>query len=168
MTSSSSPSSSLPPSPLVAPPSPPPPPPPKDFNQYRTPPLRYLGYANELGETAKPLLPPTLKYLYHASYAVAFTYVLADSDRCVELKEEGKDGKVVFADAVVWQTAASVVIPGFFINRIVSLTNEAAKKGGVRGKMWGSAAGLASIPFIIQPIDTGVDWVMDTTFRKWF
>ena len=127
-----------------------------------------MGYANELGETAKPLLPPTLKYLYHASYAVAVGYVLLDSKRCVELSPDEKSDVIVFADAVIWQTAASVAIPGLIINRIVSGVNGAAKAGGVRSKMVGSVVGLLSIPAIIHPIDTGVDYVMDNTFRRWF
>jgi fission process protein 1 len=139
-------------------------------NPYRQVPLRYLGYANELGESAKPLLPPSLKYLYHFSYAVAGTYVFADSAKCVELEPptSKKDPKVVFCDALLWQTAASVVIPGLVINRIVAGVNVAAKSAGLRGKFFGTMAGLASIPLIIHPIDHGVEVVMDNTFRKWF
>ncbi len=54
--------------------SPPPPPPPVDW--FRDTPLRYLGYANELGESFRPLIH---KSVVHASYGVAIAYVLADT-----------------------------------------------------------------------------------------
>lgn len=31
-----------------------------------------------------------------------------------------------------------------------------------------TAIGLAAIPFIVQPIDSGVDTLMNKTFRRWF
>lgn len=30
-----------------------------------------------------------------------------------------------------------------------------------------TAAGLGCIPFIVHPIDNGVDWLMDSTLRKY-
>lgn len=154
------------PSPPLPTTTPTPPTPPPATNQYRQPPLRYLGYANELGEAFHPVLPPSLKLLYPASYAVAMAYVLADSKRCVELKPPGQSGGAVFADALLWQTAASVAIPGFVIGQIVKASNRAAAKGGVRSKMVGTFVGLASIPLIISPIDHGVDYVMDNSIRN--
>ncbi len=138
-------------------------------NPYRDPPLRYLGYANELGEASKPLLGPgPLRHLYPLSYLVALSYVALDGYECARLAPDRKAAAA--ADAVLWQTAASVVVPGFVINRIVGATNRAVEGGGApkwaRRKWAGSLAGVAAIPFIIKPIDFLVDEVMDFTVRR--
>jgi len=100
--------------------------------------VRYLGYANELGESFRPIVPG----LVVPSYLVAFGYVLGDT-----LDKAGKahakavaDGlsarkkTAVVADAtfdtLAWQTMASVVIPGFTINRVVRSENK--RKLGVQ------------------------------------
>ena len=95
------------------------------------------------------------------SYAVAGTYVAIDSlDKARrEYSRSGDVSKslVEGSDALVWQTFASVVIPGFTINRVV----KAAKVGfgsapklarALRG-FGPTLVGLAVIPFIIHPID---------------
>lgn len=47
----------------------------KEFDIYRDSKLRYCGYANEIGESFRPLIP---KIFVHLSYAVAVCYVLAE------------------------------------------------------------------------------------------
>ena len=42
---------------------------------YRDTPVRYLGYANEVGESFRHLFPRLVK----PSYGVAFAYVFADA-----------------------------------------------------------------------------------------
>ena len=73
-------------------------------------------------------------------------------------------------DALLWQSFASVIVPGFTINRICwstqFLLNRILKMSKTRNQIMTVAVGLVSIPFIIKPIDHGVDFVMDRTFRK--
>lgn len=74
------------------------------------------------------------------------------------------------ADVFIWQMMASVVIPGFTINRLCWATGKILKKNKVKGLpgKWGATmVGLASIPFIIKPIDKFVDYAMDETYRKY-
>ena len=94
--------------------------------------LRYLGYANEIGEAFKRFLPPSL---YKFSYVVAAGYVLADSvDKGMRAfhtwraEQQAKDDPLsadynkepastmpiitAVADTLVWQTFASVAVPG--------------------------------------------------------
>lgn len=47
----------------------------KEFDIYRDSKLRYCGYANEVGESFRPVVP---KVFVHLSYAVAVMYVLAE------------------------------------------------------------------------------------------
>ena len=47
----------------------------QEVDLYRDTPVRYLGYANELGESFRYVTP----WLVKPSYAVAFAYVFADT-----------------------------------------------------------------------------------------
>jgi fission process protein 1 len=73
-------------------------------------------------------------------------------------------------DTLIWQSFASVIIPGITINRICALslyTMKHATKLPAKTRKWlTTGIGLACIPFIIKPIDAFVDFVMDETFRK--
>ena len=81
-------------------------------------------------------------------------------------------------DCLIWQTLASVLIPGYVIHQVVKATKWLTKRrsfakiasigGGKLGKMLPVTAGLCTIPFIVQPIDHGVDLLMNHTFRKVF
>ena len=76
-------------------------------------------------------------------------------------------------DVLVWQTLASVMIPGFVINRIVLATRMIFGLKAIRAvaglslmRFGPTGVGLGAIPFIIHPIDHGVDYLMDNTYRK--
>ena len=76
-------------------------------------------------------------------------------------------------DCLIWQTFASVLVPGAIINRIVAVTRytlalKMLKKAPRIVKSFGATAvGLGAIPFIVHPIDKGVDMVMDASYRKY-
>ena len=156
--------------------------------------VRYLGYANELGESFRPVLPQ----LVVPSYAVAFLYVLGDTvDKGRKAAGAGagagapppQDGDVdgpgagagaaevarlrvmdACSDTLVWQTLASVAIPGFLINRVVKGTTmamPALRLPAVATKWLPTAVGLAMIPLIIHPIDQFVDYLLDSTSRPY-
>lgn len=75
------------------------------------------------------------------------------------------------ADALIWQSFASVIVPGFTINRICAgslyILKRTTKLPKITRKWITTAVGLSSIPFIIKPIDHAVDYAMDNSFRKW-
>ncbi|KAJ8578869.1 hypothetical protein ON010_g331 [Phytophthora cinnamomi] len=99
----------------------------KDKDIWRESLVRYLGYANELGESFRPIVPR----LVVPSYLFAFGYVLGDTvDKASKAHKKAlaegistlkRNAVVVDAtiDTLAWQTMASVVIPGFTINRVV-------------------------------------------------
>ena len=79
------------------------------------------------------------------------------------------------ADTFIWQLFASVLIPGYTINfvakqstRLMTLDIMQKSLKPVVCRYAPTAIGLAAIPFIIHPIDTAVDYVMDRTIRKIF
>eukprot|EP00455_Lapot_gusevi_P027045 TRINITY_DN285_c0_g1_i3.p2 TRINITY_DN285_c0_g1~~TRINITY_DN285_c0_g1_i3.p2 ORF type:complete len:119 (-),score=22.21 TRINITY_DN285_c0_g1_i3:144-500(-) len=73
-------------------------------------------------------------------------------------------------DTGVWQCLASVLIPGFTINRVVAVTKFVTDRSplpSLAKRSIPTAVGLGIIPFIVHPIDHLVDQVMDRTYRKW-
>ena len=144
---------------------------------FRDTPLRYMGYANEVGESFRSLVSPGL---VKASYVVAFGYVFMDVvDKSIKsyrketatnqsnpMKSTSKEA----VDCLVWQTLASVLVPGFTINRICKLSSVLMTRSNVpalmrANKVLTTGIGLASIPFIIHPIDHLIHWIMDASLR---
>ncbi|XP_063171347.1 mitochondrial fission process protein 1 isoform X3 [Candoia aspera] len=143
---------------------------------YRDTWLRYLGYANEVGESFRALVPVSVVW---ASYGVATAYVTADAvDKgkkaaaAAKPLEEGRTTRTAVAvvDTFIWQGLASVVIPGFTINRICAgslYLMGSLTRWPLPVRKWTTAAvGLMAIPFIIKPIDRSVDFLLDSSLRK--
>lgn len=144
-----------------------------DVDVFRDTSLRYLGYANEFGEAFRSHIP---RFMYLGSYGVASTYCLADSiDKGRQCYQESthlssylqkRKAVETMVEAAIWQGLASVIIPGFTINRICAASrfNLSRYARGVppNAQMWMTTiVGLSAIPFIIKPIDRLVDGVMD-------
>ncbi|NXL45268.1 MTFP1 protein, partial [Podilymbus podiceps] len=121
---------------------------------YRDTWVRYLGYANEVGESFRPLVPVPVVW---ASYGVATAYVTADAI------DKGRRAATV-------SSLASVAIPGFTINRLCAASLAllgALTRWPLPLRRWTTTAlGLAAIPLIITPIDRTVDFLMDSSLRK--
>uniref|UniRef100_H2YXE2 Mitochondrial fission process protein 1 n=1 Tax=Ciona savignyi TaxID=51511 RepID=H2YXE2_CIOSA len=141
---------------------------------FRHTPLRYMGYANEVGEAFRSMVPRSVVY---ASYVVASTYVLADaSSKGFNFSKnttvvKSNSPVLAFTDALIWQSLASVIIPGFVINRVCAGTlymlQNVSPKMPLTARKWTSTIiGLLAIPAIIQPIDRTVDFAMDTSIRR--
>jgi len=145
----------------------------KEVDIYRDTPVRLLGYANEVGEAFRALIH--VRWV-RASYGIASTYVLADTyDKGVKMSKvpgaKTKEVTIAAIDTLLWQAFASVIVPGFLINRIcaASLIGLAKTIPGVAetARKWMvTGIGLGVIPFIVHPIDSGVHVVMDNTTRK--
>ncbi|XP_038619215.1 mitochondrial fission process protein 1 isoform X2 [Tachyglossus aculeatus] len=119
---------------------------------YRDTWLRYLGYANEVGEAFRAHVPSSVVW---ASYAVASGYVVADA---VDKGKKATSG------------LASVAIPGFTINRVCAACHYvlgAATRLPLATRKWTTTTlGLLVIPVIIHPIDKSVDFLLDNSLRK--
>jgi len=171
----------------------------EEVDLYRDTLLRYAGYANEVGESFKNLIS---RSSYKMSYAIAICYVLADAtDKGlkaentvataiaaeVQTKDSpsaqandkiGKNPQIEVAkaamDTLIWQGLASVIIPGFTINRIVWAANKMVESDSIpklppSAKKWApTIIGLSFIPFIVHPIDEGVTKLLDLTIRQFY
>ncbi|XP_071537515.1 uncharacterized protein [Panulirus ornatus] len=92
----------------------------KEIDIYRDTPLRLLGYANEVGEAFRALTP---LWFVRSTYGVASAYVVADTyDKTKRMsKQPGATQKAIVhaaVDTLIWQALASVIVPGFTINRV--------------------------------------------------
>ncbi|NWT02048.1 MTFP1 protein, partial [Mionectes macconnelli] len=125
---------------------------------YRDTWIRYLGYANEVGESFRALVPLPVVW---ASYGVATAYA--------HVQDPTRVG-VAVVDTFVWQGLASVAIPGFTINRLCAASLAllgTLTRWPLPLRRWATTAlGLAAIPLIITPIDRSVDFLMDSSLRK--
>lgn len=147
----------------------------KTVDIYRDTWVRLLGYANEVGESFRALVPVSLVW---GSYAVATAYVTADAvdkGKKAAVAHGDNPGKttqvaVAVVDTFVWQALASVIIPGFTINRVCAaslfLLGRTTKWPLPVRKWTTTAIGLSTIPFIITPIDRSVDFLLDSSLRK--
>ena len=107
------------------------------------------------------------------------TYVTADMvDKARKAYIKGGDAMVVAytaADAFIWQTLASVVVPGVTIHQVVYWTRKALKanvpsntavsRAGAVTTWVPTMLGLGVIPLIIHPIDHAIDFLLDNTTR---
>ena len=139
----------------------------KNVDPYRETSLRYMGYANELGEAFTSYLP---EWGLPASYCVAASYVMFDTiDKgqkafdAAEEEDKLTDTLRISTETLTWQMLASVFWPGSIIRVIV---NMAAHMVGDYQPFLPTLVGLAAIPLIIKPIDTTVDKLMETSISK--
>lgn len=146
----------------------------EEVDLYRDTYVRYLGYANEVGEAFRSLVSKSIVWF---SYALSSGYVLADTVhkgikvyQTDTMPQKTKNVLLSTSDTLIWQAFASVIIPGFTINRICTAVQFAQRRSTrvAWKKPWISTlVGLASIPFIIHPIDHAVERAMDVSYRKW-
>lgn len=86
--------------------------------------------------------------------------------------EAGRSTRVTLAvvDTFVWQSLASVAIPGFTINRLCAaslyLLGTMTRWPLTFRKWTTTTLGLLAIPFIVHPIDRSVDFLLDSSLRK--
>ncbi len=131
--------------------------------------VRYFGYANEVGEAFGPMIP---KKGVTLSYLVAFGYVGADTvSKGMQSRDAGDSTAMTArkgADCFIWQSLASVLIPGKIINMVTHYSKTHLEKHRWKplARFGPTSIGLCAIPFIIEPIDHMVDALMDNTFRK--
>jgi len=157
----------------------------KEYDVYRDSMLRYMGYANELGEAFVAWVPA---WGVPASYGVAAAYVVMDTlDKGGKrwAKHRGDDDGAAQAAAVAlvtftWRMFASVFWPGSIIRVVVASTTLALAAADLDGpavealaasgldleRALPTLAGLAVVPLIVKPIDAVIDAAGNASFSK--
>jgi fission process protein 1 len=132
---------------------------------------RFARLCAQVGEAFRPLMAPRWVY---GSYAVSIAYVLGDTThKAIEAGSRAKSqgqapGPQMFTtaiDVLSWQSIASVAVPGLMINRVVAMSKAAIQSAGRQPGLAPTIIGLATIPFIIKPIDHATDVVLDRSIR---
>ena len=144
----------------------------KNVDPYRETSLRYMGYANELGEAFTTYLPD---WGLPASYCVAASYVMFDTidkgQKAFDAAEEGEkfqDTLRISTETLTWQMLASVFWPGSIIRVIVNASATMISNSHLDDELHflPTLIGLAAIPAIVKPIDTTVDKLMENSISK--
>lgn len=140
----------------------------KNVDPYRETSLRYMGYANELGEAFTSYLP---EWGLPASYCVAASYVMFDTiDKgqkafdAAEEEDKLTDTLRISTETLTWQMLASVFWPGSIIRVIVNLSTNIVSNDDLH--FVPTIIGLLAIPLIVKPIDTAVDKLMENSISK--
>uniref|UniRef100_A0A6S9JYQ6 Mitochondrial fission process protein 1 n=1 Tax=Heterosigma akashiwo TaxID=2829 RepID=A0A6S9JYQ6_HETAK len=157
----------------------------KEVDIYRDTPLRYMGYANELGEAFRPLVDVKFVLL---GYVAALGYVFADAaskalaapqKNCMNFEGTDKNPNIcaipALAEVLSFQLLASVALPGFTINRwVLFLSLLVEKYDETFGQLpdlvqeWlPTLGGLALIPLIVKPLDLLVEKFLEATLQPY-
>ncbi|VDK76249.1 unnamed protein product [Litomosoides sigmodontis] len=150
----------------------------REVDIHRDTAVRFLGYANEVGEAFRAWVPTNAVRL---SYVIAMGYVFSDtadkSRKTYQLhylnsKERYRAVAIRAIDTLLWQSLASVLIPGFMINRICYLSTHLLRRSTKWPlkvqKLTSTVLGLCTIPFIVKPIDLAVEIGMESSIRKFY
>lgn len=137
--------------------------------------FRPLAYTSEVGEAVRPV---TKKIIVSLAYILSFGYVFADIGlKLYDIKNEEK--KIIYwkgIDLTLWHMSASIITPAIAIHTIVNSVNKVQNKFiqyGVKlpikfKTFFPSVVGLASIFFIIKPIDDGTDYMLNNFVRPYY
>jgi len=136
---------------------------------------RWMAYASEGTEPFRPVAHP---WLVRSGYVLSFFYVAMDIGvrTHAEYRETQSREKsaIVFGDSLVFHGFASLLLPAVLIHAIVKHSSVGLVRTGLFAKHHKvreyapTVLGLASIPFVVGPIDHGVEWVMDNTVRQFY
>ena len=170
-------------------------------NLFRDTPIRYLGYSNEIGESFRYQYPKYVvpSYIVAFGYCLAdatstgyHTYynhprkniisdnngsgtAISDTNGYNHEREQTiriRRTIVGTLDTLLWQSLASVMIPGYVIHTIVKVTKYSIPKKiqlPIVITSWlPTIVGLGAIPFIVHPIDHSVDYLLDNTVRSFY
>jgi len=146
----------------------------KSVDPYRESSLRYMGYANELGEAFTSYLP---EWGLPASYCIAAAYVMFDTiDKgekaynAAEEEDKMMDTVRISTETFTWQMLASVFWPGSIIRVIVNMAATMISNNNLDNNQFvhflPTLIGLSAIPMIVKPIDTTVDKIMEGSISK--
>ena len=137
------------------------------FDPYRETSIRYMGYANEVGEALEDYLPD---WGLPASYCVAATYVIFDTldkgQRAYDStprEDRFEETLRASTETLGWQLLASIIWPGGVIKLFVNVIDLIIPYDDT---ILPTFIGILLIPVIIRPIDVFVDLLMEDTISR--
>lgn len=128
-----------------------------DYEFFRDPPGRYLGYCHVVGRALSGTLvtPFTNMWLTRATLGyIGFDTVYNAMDH------RQPNPLLKAADALIWQSLASIVLPKMTVDAVAAVASHFKLKGKLP-----VALVLLCMPLLGPGIDNGVDFVLDHTTR---
>jgi fission process protein 1 len=139
---------------------------------------RPLAYASECGEAMRPVVKPTW---VRASYGLSWAYIGADTglqtlDHWTKTRNTEQTA-IRFADTAVFHSFASMALPALTIHTVVRQSGKFLSVPSVASVFKSiprvhaalpTLLGLATIPFIVHPLDELTHRVMDRTVRPFY
>lgn len=133
---------------------------------------RAIVYASEVGEAGRPIMKP---WMVTWAYAFSFLYVGVDTGLKAQEafdKTGSKTDAVKTAGYMLgFHGLASMYLPMVAVHTTVKYSKKGIDWSGLFKKMprvrgWApTVLGLFAIPWIVHPIDHGVEWVMERTVK---
>lgn len=131
--------------------------------------VRMLAYSSDVGEAARPLVPP---FVVNGAYVVAIGYVVTDVAYTGWLEQQRGSSPELVArqtlECAVFQGLASLLIPTVVIHTAVHQSQKMLQSAPKPLARWGpSVVGLGLIPFMPladPPVEHMVEWGFD---RAW-
>jgi fission process protein 1 len=136
---------------------------------------RWMAYASEGTEPFRPVASVRFVQL---GYALSFLYVFCDiglkATHAWKTTRSTQHTAIVTGDTAVFHTFASMLLPAVTIHTVVKYAGKGLQKTNLlanfpKVRAWTpTVVGLCSIPFVVHPIDHGVEFVMDKTIRQFY
>lgn len=137
------------------------------FDPYRESSVRFMGYANEVGEALEDYLPD---WGVPTSYCVAAVYIMSDTlDKgqkafdAAPRSERFEETVRVSSETLLWQLLASIFWPGGVIKLTISILDIVIPNDN---EYLPTFIAITLIPFIVRPIDELVDRIMEESISK--
>lgn len=136
--------------------------------------IRLAAYASEFGESFRKAQPWLVKPLYGVSFLYVGTDIVAKTGMHLEKSQQDHVPymkTIQLADSTIWHATASFALPSLAVHQTVKRSTHLCQyfKAGFRTtRILPVALGLGLIPFIIHPIDHGVDYVFDNWIRTFY
>ena len=127
--------------------------------------LRYLGFVNDLGEAGKAFLPRPLyigTYLVTGSYAVGA--VLNARRRQLKV-DPASDLTRLTVDQSIFHLLATFAVTPVLVHYTKHTAEAVLAKTALKGPVVPALIGLASIPFLVPPIDNATHYLLNKNYR---
>lgn len=114
------------------------------------------------------------KYIQNSLLGAIGGYVMYDTiQEAYRVRDQGTRAIAIKGlDTFIWQASASVIIPTIAIKSLMTISNIGLNKLGTMmtlhpiTRFIPIVVGLSSIPFIVEPIGTITEKIMDATIRQ--
>ena len=135
--------------------------------------LRSITYLNQAGKTANKMFIIPNNYL-NTLYQIAWAYVVLDVIyKANKVKSHGPQVVGLSClDTTVWHLLASFAIPTVILNVVINGSNQLLSVGGRYTNKFTMITpivlGLATLPFIVEPVDSFTSFTLNCTIRKFY